>query len=134
MEAMKTYVFAALLLLTATAPAFAGNVCLRMFDVDGWGSRDAHTLVVNDKWGKKYLLTVAGWCQDLDFSMGISIHSFGGNDMTCIDRGDWIALHGPGVMHSPGARCTITKIEPYTPEMEKAYKDGKEAARAAKQN
>ena len=123
---MKITIIAAGLLIVASAvPALASDACLLNRDVDGWGTRDAHTLVVNDRFARKYLVSVAGWCQDLDFSMGISIRSFGGGS-SCVDRGDRIVMHGAGAMDRHGL-CTITKIERYTPEMEKAYKDALEA-------
>jgi len=125
---MKITIIAAVLLMAASAaPALAGKDCLLNRDVDGWGTRDAHTLIVNDRFAHKYLVSVAGWCQDLDFSMGISIRSWGGGD-SCVDRGDHIIVHGADTMDRH-ALCTITKIERYTPEMEKAYKLSLEAKR-----
>jgi hypothetical protein len=131
MATMKVAIIVTALLLTASA-ASARDVCVERQNIDGWGARDAHSLVVNDRFGKKYLLTVAGWCQDFDFSFGISFHGFGGNEFTCLERGDTIVPHGGGAMGLRGARCSITGIEAYTPQMEKAYREAKEAARAAK--
>ena len=123
---MKTTIIAAALLMAATAaPALASDVCLMNRDVDGWGTRDAHTLIVNDRFARKYLLSVAGWCQDFDFSLGLGIRSFGGEN-SCVDRGDHIIVRG-GPVPDRNAICTITKIERYTPEMEKAYKAAREA-------
>ncbi|MGB8603340.1 MAG: DUF6491 family protein [Rhizomicrobium sp.] len=142
---MKLFVIASALLLVAgvaaakdpdAAPAKdnaakpAKNICLQKDRIDGWGARDEHTIVVNDVFGKKYLLSVAGWCQDLDFSLGLSFHSAGGGGFTCLDRGDYVVPHGGGTIPSPGARCMITKIEAYTPEMEKAYHEAKAAKKA----
>lgn len=142
---MKLFTIASAVLLVAgvasaqdpdAAPAKAKaakptqNICLQRDRIDGWGSRDKNTIVVNDTFGKKYLLSVAGWCQDLDFSMGLSFHSPGGAAFTCLDRGDYVVPHGGGALPAPGARCMITKIEVYTPEMEKAYHDAKEAAKS----
>jgi len=123
---MKTTIIAAALLMAVTAaPALAGDFCLMNRDVDGWGTRDAHTLIVNDRFARKYLVSVAGWCQDLDFSMGIGIRSLGGGS-SCVDRGDRIVMRGAGAMDRH-AICTIMKIERYTPEMEKAYRAAREA-------
>lgn len=108
------------------------NVCLQRHRIDGWASRDAHTLVVSDIFRKKFLLTVNGWCQDLDFSMGLSFHTPGGGDYTCLDRGDYVVPHGGGVMPARGARCYITKIEAYTPQMEAAYREAKDREKAEK--
>ena len=123
---MKTTIIAAALLMAASAaPALASDTCLMKHDVDGWGVRNEHTLIVNDRFARKYLVSVAGWCQDLNFSMGIGIQSVGGGN-SCVDRGDRIVMRGGGAMDH-NAICTITKIERYTPEMEKAYKDALEA-------
>lgn len=125
---MKIVPIIAALLLTAAVPAFASDVCIQNDKIDGWAARDAHSLVVSDVFRKKYLLSVAGWCQDLDFSLGISLGSRFGSGSTCLERGDHVVARGPGVT-TPHAICTITKIELYTPEMEKAYKDALEAKR-----
>lgn len=129
---MKTLLFTAIVAAVGIAgAAVAKEPCLQRDMIDGWGARDSHTLVVSDRFRKKYLLTVNGWCQDIDFSLGISFHGHG-NSMSCLARGDRIVPHGGGVVRSPGARCIITKIEYYTPEMEAAYKKAKEAKKAAK--
>lgn len=128
---MKYGVFAAAAAVMVTGLAYAKEPCLQRSMIGGWGARDSHTLVVDDNFGKKYLLTVAGWCQDLEFGMGLSIHSTFGNAASCISRGDWVVPHGGGVIPARGARCTITKIELYTKEMEKAYRDAKAAKKAA---
>lgn len=107
-------------------------ICLQRNQIDGWGARDNHSLVVNDIYGKKYLLTLSGWCQDFDVSMGISFHSVIGNPAMCLARGDYVVPHGGAALPSPGTRCMITGIERYTPEMEKAYHEAKEAARTAR--
>ncbi len=119
---MKTKLALAALLLAATAaPASAADdMCLMHSYVDGWGSHSDHAMIVNDKFGRKYLITLAGYCADLDFSMAVGIRSLGGNADSCVERGDRIVMRGGGVT-GPDA-CWITKIERYTPEMEKAYK------------
>ena len=122
------YAIAALLI--ATSPILAKDVCLERHNIDGWGSRDGHSLVVNDRFGKKYLLTVVGWCNDLDFSLGVSFPSRFGNAFTCLERGDRVVAHDAGERPSMPTSCTIAKIEAYTPEMEKAYRAAKDAAKA----
>jgi hypothetical protein len=131
---MKTFSFAVAIaaFYVAATGAYAGESCLQMNMIDGWGAHDAHSVVVNDRYGKKYLLTLDGWCQDVDFAFGLSVHSFGGNDLSCVSRGDWVVPHGGAAMPAPGARCYISKIEPYTLEMEKAYREAKAAKTAGK--
>jgi len=125
---MKTVFFAAtLFLVAAVAPAFAADdVCLRHHDVDGWGSHGDHAMVVNDRFGHKYLVSLAGLCNDLDYSFGMAIRSPVGMTFGCVERGDHIVMRGGGASRQSGP-CWITKVERYTPDMEKAYKDALEA-------
>jgi hypothetical protein len=129
---MKTVLFAAALFLAAAVPVVAApasttdDACLMHRYVDGWGSHGDHAMIVNDRFGRKYLLSLAGYCSDLDFSMAVGIRSPVGGGYSCVERGDKIVMRGGGVMSGPSA-CWITKIERYTPEMEKAYKEAQEA-------
>ncbi len=126
---MKTVLFAAALILAAAAaPASAADgVCLMHRYVDGWGAHGDHAMVVNDRFGRKYLLTLAGYCADLDYSMAVGIRAPGGGNYGCVERGDKIIMRGGGA--SGMDTCWVTKIERYTPEMEKAYKAELEAKR-----
>jgi len=123
---MKTTLVLAALLLAATAmPAFAadktdGNVCLYRRDVDGWGSRDAHSMIVNDRFGRKFLLTLSGICNDLDFSFGAGFRPLGMAGGPCVDRGDRVIMRGGGAMGHEA--CWVNKILRYTPEMQAADK------------
>ena len=127
---MKTVLFAAALILAAAATpaAAADDVCLMHRYVDGWGTRGDHELVISDRFGRKYLASLAGYCVDLDFSMGIGIRSLGGGGGSCVDRGDRIVMRGDGGMRNDS--CWITKIERYTPEMQAAYKAALEAKKS----
>lgn len=126
---MKTTMLTGALLLSVAIPAFAQqtaapppverNVCLYHREIDGWGSRDDHTLVVDDRFGKKYLLSVAGACHDLNWAFGVGIRPVGG-DHPCVDRGDYIVMRGGGAM-GPSA-CWVTKVQYYTSEMQQADK------------
>jgi hypothetical protein len=131
---MRKRVFAAAGLagLIGAGTALAGQPCLRMDLIDGWGTHDAHAVVINDRFGRRYLVSVTGWCRDIEYGFGLSVHNFGDMPMSCVERGDWVVSHGGGVDHVPGVRCFITKVEPYTPEMEKAFREQKDAARKAK--
>lgn len=136
---MKTTIIATALLAAAAVPALADgtpppapdkNVCLLHSEIDGWGSRDAHSLIINDRFNKKYLVGVTGLCSDLPFATFVGIKPFGAGGNFCVDRGDRVIMRGPGVaMHGP---CTVTSIVPYTKEMEAADKAASEAKRHAK--
>jgi hypothetical protein len=129
-------VTASLLLAAAALPAFAadapkaGNACLMRNQIDGWGARDDHSMIVNDRFGKKYLLTLAGLCSDINFSMAVGIKSLGPSmAMSCVERGDRIVMRGGGAMPHNDT-CWVTNVQLYTADMEKADK----AARDAKHN
>jgi len=133
---MKTkYILAALVTAITAAPAFAAdtapaptankNVCLMHRDIDGWGSRDDHSMVVDDRFGRKYLVSLAGVCSDIDWAMGAGFRSVGGNfPGSCVERGDHVILRG-GSMAFPHSTCWVTKVQPYTPEMQLADKTAK---------
>lgn len=131
---MKTLLFSAALLLTAAVPACAettapatDNACLMHHDIDGWGAHGDHAMIVNDRFGRKYLVSLAGLCNDLDFAMGVGLRSPGGmGGDFCVEKGDKVVMRGGGVMPGPSA-CWVTKVERYTPDMEKAYRASLEA-------
>ena len=136
---MKTILIATALLLAVAAPAAAApasaadDVCLMQRYVDGWGTRGDHELVINDRFGRKYLASLAGYCGDLDFSMTVGIHSLGGGAGSCVERGDRIVMRGGGAMGHDDS-CWITKIVRYTPEMQAAYKAELEAKKGGHAN
>jgi len=123
-------ILAALVTAVTAAPSFAAdtvaapnsNVCLMHRYVDGWGVRDGHSLIVNDKFGRKYLVGLAGVCEDINFAFGAGFRSIGGNfPGSCIDRGDRLILRGGGV-NFPHSTCWVTKVQYYTKQMEDADK------------
>jgi hypothetical protein len=136
---MKTVLIATALLLAAAAPAAAvtpasaADVCLMHRDVDGWGAHGDHAMIVNDRFGRKYLVSLAGLCSDLDFSFGVGIRSLGGVTFGCVERGDRIVMRGGGAMPHNDS-CWITKIVRYTPEMQAAYKAELEAKKGGHAN
>ena len=136
---MKTVLIATALLLAAAAPAAAApasaadDVCLMHRDVDGWGSHGDHAMIIDDRFGRKYLVSLAGYCGDLDFSFGVGIRSPIGGGLSCVERGDRIVMRGGGAMPHNDS-CWITKIVRYTPEMQAAYKAELEAKKSGHAN
>lgn len=120
---------AALVLAAAVAPAYAANntVCLRHSDVDGWGARDRHSMVVNDRFGRKYLVSLSGLCDDLNYSFGMGFRALGGMNIgTCVERGDRIVMRGGGASMVGNDTCWVQKVQPYTKDMEQADKLAKQ--------
>ena len=132
---MKTILTLAVLLM-ATAPALAEDaappapakpyICLRHNEVDGWGARDKHSMVVNDRFGRKYLVGLRGLCDDLNFSLGAGFQPVGGGAWSCVDRGDRVVMSDSITRMSA---CWVDKVQLYTKDMEAADK----LARANKQ-
>ena len=136
---MQTKLILAALMMAATAaPALADdtaaaanntpnrNVCLMHRYVDGWGVRNKDSLIVNDRFGRKYLLNLSGICDDVNFAFGAGFRSIGGNfPGSCVERGDRLILRGGGVAF-PHSTCWVTKVQLYTPDMQQADKLARE--------
>lgn len=127
-------ILAAAFLAAATAfPAAAEEatkpyVCLRHNDFDGWGSRDNHSMVANDRFGRKYLISLSGLCSDLNWSFGVGFRGPGHFSVpgTCIERGDHVVMRGGGAERGAGDTCWVTKVQLYTKDMEMADKMARE--------
>ena len=121
---MKRVLLTAALLLAAAAPAAAAttapatdDTCLLHRYVEGWGAHGDHAMIVSDRFNRKYLVSLAGLCSDLDFSLAVGIVSpLGDTGDFCVEKGDKIVMRGGGVMAGPSV-CWVTKVERYTPEM-----------------
>ena len=101
------------------AAASPSQICLQQDKVDGWRVLSDNALVVNDRSGKKFRLTLDGACHDLQFQTRLAFKSFSRSGLACLARNDEVdaALPGYGV---PAERCRIKTIEPYTAAMENA--------------
>ena len=122
-------VMAALAVPAAAADPATANVCLRHGDVDGWGARDNHSMVVNDRFGRKYLVSLAGICSDLNWAFGAGFRGLGHFNMagSCVDRGDHLVLAGGGVNRMDNNSCWVTKVQLYTKDMQAADKLARES-------
>jgi hypothetical protein len=137
---MKTILTLAALLM-ATTPALAEDaappspakpyICLHHDDVDGWGTRDKHSMIVNDRFGRKYLVSLQGICDDLNFAFGAGFRPIGGGAMfgSCVDRGDRVVMGGGAANRMSNQTCWVGKVQLYSKDMEAADK----LARANKQ-
>jgi hypothetical protein len=120
---MRTPIVAFVLLLAApgaaeAAPAGTSGVCLRQDMVQGWNVLNDSTLIVTDRVGKKFRVSLAGACHDLQFLTALRFKSFGGSGLSCLARNDTVDAALPGD-HGP-QRCRITEVQDYTAAMENA--------------
>jgi hypothetical protein len=117
---MKRYllVAAGLAALLAT-PAFADPSCLQVGQIYSWKAPDNRTLIVEDNWHQKFKLSLMIYCPNLTFKEGVAFNAFGGTRLSCLSKGDEVDVRDTGIP----ARCPISNIVVYTPDMEKADKD-----------
>lgn len=108
------------------APAKQPYICLHHNEVDGWGARDKTSMIVNDRFGRKYLVSLGGVCSDLDFAFGMGIRPLGHVAMGCVDRGDRVVMGGGGASHVGMSSCFVTKVQLYTKDMQAADKFARE--------
>ncbi|MES2294707.1 MAG: DUF6491 family protein [Pseudomonadota bacterium] len=101
------------------APAAPSGICLRQDMVQGWSVLNDSTLIVTDRVGKKFRLSLAGACHDLQFLTALRFRTFSGSGLSCLTRHDAVDAALPGVS-GPPQRCLITDVQEYTAAMENA--------------
>ncbi len=113
--------------LLLSGQAMAAGTCLRQSEIYNWNSLNDRTVIVEDNFHQKFKLSLLSPCLNMQFKERLGFKTFGGTALSCISRGDTVIAGSEiGPQH-----CPISKIEPYTPEMEKADKDAAAAAKAA---
>lgn len=116
--------------LLVSTPALADPSCLEISQIYNWKAPDNKTLIVEDNWHHKYKLSLMGYCPNLTWRQRVAFKSIGGTELSCLGKGDEVDVRGWGIP----ARCPITNIVPYTPQMEQADKAAAAAAKAQQQN
>jgi hypothetical protein len=121
---MRIDVVALILILGASAavqaaPATSAGLCLHQDMVQGWNVLNDSTLIVTDRVGKKFRLSLTGSCHDLQFLTALRFRSFSGNGLSCLMRNDTVDATLPGD-HGPPQRCRISEVQEYTAAMENA--------------
>jgi len=112
--------------LLLSGQAMAAGTCLRQANIYNWNSLNDRTVIVEDDFHQKFKLSLMTPCLNMQYKERLGFKTFGGTALSCISRGDdVIAGSQIGPQH-----CPISKIEPYTPEMEKADKDAAAAAKS----
>jgi hypothetical protein len=118
---------AALAATLVATQAAAASSCLRQAQIYNWNAPNDTTLIVEDDLHQKFKITLFSKCLNLTFKQRIGFKVFGGTALSCVSSGDTIIT---GSQIGPQS-CAIRKIEPYTPDMEKADKAAAAAAKAA---
>ena len=113
----SSFVLMVLVLAVTAVPAAANGVCLHRSQVQGWHIRDKHSVIVDDSFGRKYLLGLGAGCEDISWSSGLAFRPIGGGFSMCVDRGERITVLGNGPSHDV---CWVRTVQLYTPDMEHA--------------
>ncbi|MBV8975898.1 MAG: hypothetical protein JO261_05990 [Alphaproteobacteria bacterium] len=115
------------LVLAAAGPAQAAGTCLRQGNIYNWDALNDTTVIVEDDFHQKFKLTLMTPCLNLQYKERLGFRAFGGSALSCVSRGDEVLASSPiGPQH-----CPISRIEPYTPEMQKADKEAADAQKAS---
>jgi hypothetical protein len=110
--ASAVLVFAATLPVTVFAqPAAPAKVCLRQNMVHGWEVVNDKTLIVTDRVGKKFTVSLQPGCLDLKFNMRLGFQSPGGTGLTCLGHNDYVLVPPGGGL--PPQRCFIADVQAY---------------------
>jgi len=124
---MKTiFALTALAATLLVTPALANSRCLQQSQIYSWKALNDRTLIVEDDFHDKFKVSLMVACQQLQFHQALAFRTFSNTALACVSRGDEVLSGTPiGPQH-----CPITKIEPYTADMEKADKAAADAAKA----
>jgi hypothetical protein len=99
------------LVLTATvATAQPAAQCLRQDMVNGWKVVNDQTLIVTDRVGKQYTVSLAKGCHDLSWPSAMGFTSASGAGLSCIGRNDFLTV--PGDQVNVSQRCLIDNVQP----------------------
>ena len=93
-------------------PAAPPAACLRQDMVDGWNVVNDRTLIVTDRVGKKFTLSLAPGCRNLKFNQRLAFTAFSGTGLSCLGRNDYVQVPPGG--GDPGQRCLIADVQAYS--------------------
>ncbi len=95
----------------AAAQPAQTQACLAKNMVDGWKVVNDQTLIVNDKVGRKYTVTLARGCRDLKWPDKLGWSASNGFAIGCIQHNDflYVPANGPDISQ----RCLIEDVQPY---------------------
>jgi hypothetical protein len=113
---MKIVALGAILAISLFTPAPAqpaqpGNVCLRQDMINGWDVVNDKTLIVTDRVGKKFTVSLMPGCLDLKFNLRLGFKAFGGTRLSCLGHNDYVLV--PSGAGLPQQRCFISDVQAY---------------------
>ncbi len=96
----------------AAQPQQPRQACLAKNMVDGWKVVNDQTLIVNDRVGRQYTVTLARGCHDLKWPSRLGWSSSTGFAIGCIQHNDF--LYVPPNGGDIAQRCLIEDVQPYS--------------------
>ena len=101
----------------AAAQPAQTQACLAKNMVQGWKVVNDQTLIVNDRVGRKFTVTLARGCRDLKWPDRLGWTASNGFATGCIQHNDflYVPANGPDISQ----RCLIEDVQPYTDQASK---------------
>lgn len=90
-------------------PAAPPAACLRQDMVQGWTVVNDRTLVVTDRVGKTFTVSLLPGCRNLKFNQRLAFSAFSGTGLACLGHNDYVLVPPGG--GDPGQRCLIAGIQ-----------------------
>jgi hypothetical protein len=108
-------------LVLSTASAGAAPTCLqRTATYDFKPQLGGRSVIVTDRAQRKFRVSFAGPCAALDETRRLGFQTMEQSRLACVEKGDFLVSLRDTEIGSFGRSCGVEKVEPYTPEMEKA--------------
>lgn len=94
-----------------TQPVPPAKACLRQDMVFGWNVVNDKLLIVTDRVGKKFAVSLMPGCFDLKFSERLGFKTFGGTRLSCLGHNDYVLV--PPSAGLSRQRCFISDVQVY---------------------
>jgi hypothetical protein len=108
-------------LVLSTVSASAAPMCLqRTQTTDFKALLGGRSVIVTDRAQRKFKVSFTGPCGALDDTKRLGFQTMEQSRLACVEKGDYLVSLRDIDMGSFGRSCGIEKVDPYTPEMEKA--------------
>ncbi len=104
--------FSVCALMAAPAAAQPTQACLAKNLVEGWKVVNDQTLIVNDKAGRQFTVSLKAGCHDLKWPDHLGWTASSGFAIGCVQHNDFLYVPANGGF--PGQRCLIDNVTPFS--------------------
>ena len=95
---------------TASAQPMQPQQCLRQNMVNGWKVVNDQTLIVDDRVGHRFTVSLAKGCHDLNWPMHLGFSADTTTSLSCVGRHGFVYVPANGGRLSQ--RCLIENVQP----------------------